>query len=333
MPAMSGSPDRPAHRRVVFLSADSLDGFVVDDELAVEPLRRLGVAVDTVSWRRADYPWRACDLVVVRSTWDYHEAPADFLAALGAIASRTRLANSLALVRWNVDKRYLAWLEERGVPIVPTRFLERATPRALLAARDALQDENGAGNGSQAAGEFVVKPAVSASAWNTFRLSAGDFDRRAAELAGVFEGRVAMVQPFVPAIAEEGEFSLFYFDGTFSHAVLKAPAPGDYRVQEEHGGRIVAVNPEAALLSAGCAALATVASAPAEPSDTPPLYARVDLVRCGAGFRLMEVELIEPALYLRMDAGAPERFARAVARRAGLNRAGANRAGVDRAGA
>lgn len=305
---MTGATDRSAVRRVVFLSADSLDGYVVDDELAVEPLRRLGVAVDTVSWRSGDYPWESCDLVVVRSTWDYHEAPAEFLAALVGIASRTRLANSLDLVRWNVDKRYLASLESRGASIVPTRFVGPATEDNLVAARHELPGKPEA---------YVVKPAVSASAWDTFRLGAAEFDRRATELAGVFEGRVAMVQPFVPAIAAEGEFSLFYFDGTFSHAVLKTPASGDYRVQEEHGGRIVPVEPERALLAAGDVAMAALPSGPAPPPPDAPLYARVDLVRTGTGFHLMEVELIEPALYLRMDAGAPERFARAVARRAG----------------
>ena len=115
-----------------------------------------------------------------------------------------------------------------------------------------------------------------------------------------------MVQPFLSHVITEGEFSLFYFNGKLSHAILKTPKAHDFRVQEEHGGVIRAVEAESELREAGDTALRAL--------DSVPLYARADFVRAnhGGGFWLMELELIEPSLYLRMDAEAPERFAQAL---------------------
>ena len=134
---------------------------------------------------------------------------------------------------------------------------------------------------------------------------------QASEIEAYYADRALMAQPFIPAIVDEGEFSLFYFDGAHSHTILKTPKPADFRVQEEHGGWIRAVPAEPALLDAG----AVVMRALGEFGDTP-LYARVDLVRTDAGWVLMELELIEPSLYFRTTEGAAERFARALVARA-----------------
>ncbi|MGB5132340.1 MAG: hypothetical protein WBO00_06975, partial [Steroidobacteraceae bacterium] len=120
-----------------------------------------------------------------------------------------------------------------------------------------------------------------------------------------FARRPLMMQPFERGILAEGEFSLIYFNGELSHSILKVPKPGDFRVQEEHGSEIRSVRPEPALIAAGNAAIAAI--------GRPLLYARADLVRHDSGFRIMELELVEPAIYLRTDPGAPERFAEAVA--------------------
>ena len=115
-----------------------------------------------------------------------------------------------------------------------------------------------------------------------------------------------MAQPFMASVVDEGEYSLFYFDGAYSHAIVKRPGDGDFRVQEEHGGRLEAVVPEHALLEAGAGALAKL------PGQA--LYARLDFVRDGDEFALMEAELIEPSLYFQLDKESPERFAAALAR-------------------
>ena len=277
---------------------DSLDGYIADDHLAVGPLNDLGWQVDTVSWRNSQTDWSRFEAVVIRTTWDYQQDPGHFLEVLRTIeASGARLENSLDIVRGNIEKSYLRLLQEDGVPIVPTIWGARYDDVSF----DSWLRE-------LAAGEVVIKPTVSATAENTYRLSKFD-----PSLADIFESRPFMVQPFMSSILTEGEFSLFYFGGEYSHAILKTPKPADFRVQEEHGGIIKAVTASEALRRAGREAFETI-------SPTP-LYARVDFVRTeDDNFALMELELIEPALYLRMDDVAPRRFAAAFDRM--MNHAG-----------
>lgn len=266
----------------------------MDDHLAYQPLGELGWRVEMVPWRRPGVDWKAYDAVVIRSTWDYQTAPDAFLGVLAEIeCARTPLFNGLELVRWNIRKTYLRDLAERGVPVVPTLWRDRLA----LGELPRLVDEVGTA-------EVVVKPVVGASAGGAFRLQARSV-AQPAEVEAYYADRALMAQPFLRAITDEGEFSLFYFNGEHSHTIVKAPKPADFRVQEEHGGTIRPVQADGPLLAAGDAALRAVGEAP--------LYARADFVRAndGDGFWLMELELIEPSLYLRMDPRAPGRFARA----------------------
>lgn len=268
---------------------DDMAGYVSDDELAIEPLNALGWHVDTVSWRDPNVDWSQFDLVVIRTTWDYQKYPDEFIATLEHIDATTRLENSLNVVRWNLDKRYLRKLKSRGVHVVPTIW-------------DGVYESGSFGQWLDEfkTDEIIIKPTVSATAQNTFRVR--EFDPL---LETIFCDRSFMVQPFLTSIVDEGEYSLFFFNGELSHAIRKAPKAGDFRVQEEHGGIITPFEPDAELLRAAQNAIDTIGKSL--------LYARVDLVRAGNGhFALMELELIEPALYLRTDAGAPERFARAI---------------------
>ena len=282
-----------------FLTTDRLGAFVTYDAEAVGPLEALGWTVAMVPWR-ADADWAAFDAVVIRSPWDYQDAPDDFLAVLEAIGARGRLENPLPVVRWNLRKTYLRDLEAAGVPVVPTRWAEGG-----LEARD-LE----AAFGTWGADEVVAKPVVSANADGTFRLGPEPAAwRDALEALG---RRPCLVQPFVPAVVAEGEWSVFAFGGEVSHAVLKTPAPGDFRVQEEHGGAIRGVAPGPALLDLTERALAAV------PHDGPLLYARVDAVRLPDGsLAVMELELIEPSLYFPFGAGSAARFAAALDRLCG----------------
>ncbi|NCF68110.1 MAG: hypothetical protein GWP61_19260, partial [Chloroflexi bacterium] len=211
-------------KRCAFLTMDNLDGFVSDDELAIEPLSALGWHTELISWRQTAVPWSSFDAVVIRTTWDYQNDVQTFLAVLAEIDRTTRLENSLSVVRWNMHKRYLRDLEQQGIGIVPTLWgqaLSRERLRALFAE---LQVE-----------EVVIKPAIGANADDTFRLARSASGEVFAEVEGVFKNRAFMAQPFVPGIVEEGEFSLFFFNGEFSHAIIKSPKVEDFRVQEEHG--------------------------------------------------------------------------------------------------
>lgn len=282
-------------KRVAFLSMTGVERFFVYDELAVAPLAARGVQVDTVPWRH-EADWSSYDAVVIRSTWDYQDDVERFVEVLAGIEACTRLLNPLDVVRWNVDKRYLLELEARGVPIVPTRVHDGLTPDALDEARAAFGVD-----------EIVVKPTVSANADGTFRLPlAAD----AAPALRTLSAREVLVQPFAPAIVDEGEVSVFAFDGAISHAILKTPAAGDFRVQEEHGGRLRALAIDPALQAAADRAFGALPGGNL-------LYARVDFVRYDGEWLLMEAELIEPSLYFTLDEASAGRFAEALARRLG----------------
>jgi glutathione synthase/RimK-type ligase-like ATP-grasp enzyme len=285
-----------SRKRCAFLTLDDPAGYVIDDELACGPLRGLGWRVEAIPWRRPGVSWGRFDAVVIRSPWDYQKDPVAFLAVLWEIErSGTPLFNGLDLVRWNLPKKYLGELAERGVPTVPTVWLDRLGPGDLIGMFDAMGVD-----------EIVVKPVVGANADGAFRLDRSAGSERTGELEGYYSRRALMAQPFVRAVVEEGEYSLVYVDGEYSHTVLKAPKAMDFRVQEEHGGEIRSVEVDRPLRAAGEAVI--------EALGERPLYARVDLVRSNddEGFWLMELELIEPSLYLRMDPEAPERFARAL---------------------
>ncbi len=286
-------------RNCAFLTMTDPGGYFIDDELAYEPLRALGWHVEAVPWGRPGVAWQEYDLVVIRSTWDYQQDVDAFLAVLAEIERRdVRLENRLPLVRWNVHKTYLRDLAGRGISTVPTVWRDRLGAGDLERVFDEV-----------ACQEAVVKPVVGANAEGAFRLDGRALRERAGEVEAYYANRGLMAQPFARAVLDEGEYSLFYFNGEHSHTVLKTPKPDDFRVQEEHGGVIRAITAGGALRDAGLAVLEALSESP--------LYMRADFVRSNEGeaYWLMELELVEPSLYLRMDPQAPARFARAIEER------------------
>lgn len=281
-------------RRCAFLTMDDTAGWSIDADLAIEPLQRLGWAIETVPWRQKDRVWSRFDAVYIGTPWDYPDDAAGFVEVLESIErAGPVLVNPLSLVLWNLSKTYLRDLEARGVAIVPSHWHDALTADMIDSFFDAWRSAC-----------IIVKPVVSTNANDTFLLTRDlDGDTRQA-LLRTFRARGFMVQPFIGGIQAEGEFSLFYIGGAFSHAIRKTPKAADFRVQEEHGARIVAVDPEQRLIDCADSVLARV--------DPAPVYARCDFVRDDDGaFLLMELELIEPSLYLRMDDAAPARFAAA----------------------
>lgn len=276
-----------------FLTMDTLDEFEVYDELLVEPLSRRGWSVNMVSWRNREIDWNAFDAVIIRSPWDYQQDASLFMKVLEEIdRSSARLENALDLVRWNIDKTYLKELEEKGILIVPTIWGEHLKNNQLPEAFEQFSNQ-----------ELIIKPTISANADDTFRVKRDLDPEVEAEILCTFHSRSFMIQPFMKSIIAEGEFSLFYFGGEYSHSILKTPGKGDFRVQEEHGGILTSVEPETKLLQRAKQTMASL-----EPQ---PLYARADFVRTADNdFALMELELIEPSLYFNMDPDSPGRFAR-----------------------
>lgn len=292
-------------KHCAILSMDCLDDFEVYDQLIEAPLANLGWQVSTVSWRNRNVSWSDFDAVIIRTPWDYQEDPQAFLAVLQEIEQSTaHLENALDIVRWNIDKRYLKELAQLGVKIVPTSW-QLARKHAALTTDDLAQffaDVNQS--------QIIIKPTVSANADNTFWLTKDNANTQIDNLNEAFSYRDFMVQPFVDSVVKEGEYSLFYFNGHYSHAILKTPKQGDFRVQEEHGGQLSLVTPEQSLLTAANKTLAAI-----KQLFQTPLYARVDFVRFDNDFALMEAELIEPSLYFNMDKQSATRFAHAFVER------------------
>lgn len=283
--------------RVALLTLEHAADFVIDDALAVAELTRRGWDASEIPWTRTDVDWGSFDVVIIRTTWDYHDHPVAFLETLAAIeASGVRLENPLRTVEWNLDKRYLRTLESRGIPIVPSVWGHGGDARTFAGLFATLQDT-----------EIVVKPNISAGATDTFRLIAPLSDITLQKLVDTFADRDWFAQPFVRSVVTEGEYSLFYFDGQLSHAIQKIPKSGDFRVQEEHGGDILSIGISAELRRVADQVFARITPAP--------FQARIDLVRLTNGaLAVMEVELIEPSLYFRMHERAPANFADALER-------------------
>jgi len=234
------------------------------------------------------------DAVVVRSTWDYTDRPAQFHDWARTTALRTLLLNPPPLLAWSGDKRYLLELDRAGVPVVPSVVLAPGEEPA-----HALLDV-----------EHVVKPVVSAGSRDTLRVAAGEVRRSLDHVRRLLDaGREVLVQPYLDAVDTDGETALVHLDGAFSHALRKGPllAPGHDLVDglfaaEEMTPR----EPSAAEREVAARALAAV------PGDAVPLYARVDLLPSPDGPRVLEVELVEPSLFLDLVPGAADRFAAAI---------------------
>lgn len=271
-------------RPLAFLTDSVRPHGTPDDRLAIAPLARRGLDVRFVAWEHAR-PTAEVAGWVVRSPWNYC---AHWEAFLEALAPLSPLLNPLNVVRWNSNKRYLLELAEAGVPIIPS----------VVAPREALADVADA-TGWQ---HMVIKPCVSAGGSGVRRLMADDLFEEA-WLQGLPEGEF-LIQPFQDDVIEQGEVSSLFFGSRYSHSVRKRPASGEFLVHEEHGGRIEPTQVSPALISESEAVLRLC---PGTCS-----YARVDWIETGRGPRLVEVELIEPELFLRMHPEAPERFAESV---------------------
>ena len=308
---------RSGERRVALVSCRALPDLTADDRLLLEPLREAGINGRPAVWDDPRVDWASFDCAVLRSTWDYHVRPAEFEHWIRRCeAAGVRLWNPAPLLRWNLHKRYLRQLAELGIDVVPTVWLERGSEADL--------QQLMATSGWERA---VVKPAISAGARRTWLVGREEAAARQPALNALLARSDVLVQRFLDSVLAEGEWSFVFLGGPFSHAVLKRPAPGDFRVQERFGGVIaradagpVMVRQAESILEAAVLArrsdLPGAAAASANESEGPgPLYARVDAVRERERLLLVELEILEPSLFLALDSLAPGRLATAIAAR------------------
>jgi hypothetical protein len=267
----------------------------IDDDapLLAAALRTRGVEARPEVWTDDTVRWGDYDAVVVRGTWDYPPQLERFLAWADGVDAVTRLANAPQVLRWNTDKTYLRELVAAGVPVAETAWLEPGDEVTL-----------------PDAGEYVVKPAVSAGSKDTGRYVAGQHDARARDHARALldGGRTVLVQPYLEAVDTYGETALLYFGGRFSHAIRKGPllTPGMELVTGTYAEETV--DPRDPTDDERQVAEAVLDAVPWDRESL--AYARVDLVPSPTGAPvLLEIELAEPSMFLEHDTGAAERFA------------------------
>lgn len=283
-------------KRLALITYSGLPHGAESERLMLPYLAAANVETEIVDWRSSGTDFSKFDLIVLRSCWDYHLRVAEFIEWLQKVAQTTTVLNAIDTLLWNHNKFYLREVAALGIEIVPTIFVSHAK---------ALNAEHATTMRSWP--NIVVKPAISASAHNTTLMDSAPWSADD-EVFRIMKGPFLM-QPFIPEIQNQGEISFVYIDGEFSHAALKRPAEGDFRVQQEHGGSAELFHPDSALLNQAD----RIAAAVWRVRDS--LYCRIDAVARDGKLVLMELELIEPELFLGLAEGAAERFAKAIVRR------------------
>ncbi len=284
-----------------YLASNDADWYISqihqEDNLVLDALRRQGLNAIRRDWADPSVDWSDCRALLFRTTWDYFDRFAEFSPWLDRVSQQCRLLNEAALIRWNIDKHYLADLAASQVNVVPTCFAEAADPRSLT--------EVVAATGWD---ELILKPAVSGAARHTYRFAAAHAGQHAKVFTELLREEALLLQPFQHSVLNQGEVSLMVIDGKVSHAIRKTPKANDFRVQDDHGGSVHPHQPDAEEIAFAEAAVAAV------PFDV--MYARVDVIRDNQQqLAIMELEMVEPELFFRFHPAAADQLASGIARR------------------
>lgn len=280
---------------VTFVTYDKAPNLTADDITAVEPLRKRGIDVRAAVWNDPTVNWDGTTAIIIRSPWDYYLDIGGFTGWLDRIeALGIPVWNPLPVLRWNINKHYLEDLRAEGVPIPHTVWCEQGTKADLTSVLK-----------TAGLSEAVVKPIISASGHRTFRTSPESASLHQKEFDEIVHSSGAIVQEYLHGVRDEGEWSFLFFGGRFSHTVLKKPASHEFRVQEEHGGEYFSELPDKDLIRQAEDIVRRV--------NYPLLYARADGINVNGTLVLIELELVEPQLFLPFHPEGAERFANAVA--------------------
>ncbi|MEX2160805.1 MAG: hypothetical protein WD751_02730 [Anaerolineales bacterium] len=280
--------------KLAFVTYADLRELIEGDRLAVAALERRGFTVDACVWDDASVDWGQYEAIVLRSCWDYHLRSAEFGAWLSRLESMSApVWNPIDVLRWNMDKTYLGDLQDQGIELIPSVWLPQG---AHIHLEHLLAEKKW--------DRAVIKPVVSASADNTLLVSASQARRHQADFDTLLQRGGVIVQEFAGEIESQGEWSLIFYGGEYSHAVVKRPKAGDFRVQPHLGGTHAAAEPPRILVEQARSVVKAV--------DTDLLYARVDAIERNGRLLLMELELIEPYLFFPDHPEAAERFANAL---------------------
>ncbi|MGE8433467.1 ATP-grasp domain-containing protein [Chryseobacterium joostei] len=263
-----------------------------EDTELINFLKGKGLDVVPTIWNDENVNWSSFDVAIIKSPWDYHNHLEEFLNWLERIEDLgVKVLNPAEIIKWNSDKHYLKDIAEKGLPVIPVEYLDKDSSfdnRFF----DLFKTD-----------KLVVKPCVSAGAQNTITVSKDNFNERSTDIEQLLKEQDYMVQPFVEEI-KNGEWSFLFFNGKYSHCSLKTPKQGDFRVQHYHGGSISYPTPEPLHIEQAGTYLKSL------PEST--LYARVDGVLINNSFYLMELELIEPYLFLNGNNGLLDNYYQAL---------------------
>ena len=293
----------PLAMQIALATCSNLPDWEVDDKPLHAAFEQRGVTLSQPAWDDASIDWAAFDGVLVRTTWDYTERIAEYLAwAERVTEAGTPLLNPVKIIRWNTDKSYLRDLDDWGIPTIETAWLEagsEADIAAIMAERDWQRG--------------FIKPAIGASAYHTMRFNMRDADQLDAaqqHATTLLEnGHTLLLQPYQPTVEDFGEVSAIYIDNKYTHGVRKVPVPGDYRVQDDYGAHD---EPYGQFTDAEFAMFDKLLSR----VEHDMLYARIDMLRDEAGtLRIIELELVEPSLFFRHGRHAADALADALIKR------------------
>jgi len=280
--------------RVAIATFERLPNLIADDQLFLRELTQAGLTVEPAVWSDSSIDWPSFSSVVIRSCWDYHYHHEVFLEWLAKVEELgVPIWNRPNVVRWNIDKIYLRDLQEKGFQVPPTIWVEKGDNIDLT---DLLR--------SQGWRRAVLKPRVSASGHRTVLVEEGSVEQE--QLGSIFRESGGLVQQFLGEVETEGEWSLLFFNKNYSHAVLKRPKSSEFRIQIEHGGTFDLAMPPSEYIQ--------VAQRIVDSIEEPLLFARVDGIPVDGKFTLMELELIEPYLFLGETQSAVQQLVKAFVR-------------------
>ncbi|MGG6231296.1 ATP-grasp domain-containing protein [Tenacibaculum sp. SDUM215027] len=281
-----------------YVNPQKLDNYiqnVLDEDNYVKvALKNQGLKVVRLSWDDATFDWSTTKYVLFRSTWDYFDRFPEFSKWLNTVSNQTTLLNSEKIIRWNIDKHYLQDLQQNGVHICESYFIEKETQSTL---KELSKKYN--------LTEFVLKPCISGAARHTYKINSENITEYETVFSELIANEAMIIQPFQYKIVEKGEVSLMVMNGKFTHAVLKVAKPGDFRVQDDFGGSVHNYIPtKEEILFAENAVKACVEL---------PIYARVDVFTDNNGkLAIAELELIEPELWFRTYPAAADELAKEI---------------------
>lgn len=280
--------------KIAFLTCQKLPNGIKSDTILIKLLSSQNILINIEVWTNELVQWKQYDCIIIRSCWDYHLLPDKFMQLLTYFKNTNiPILNNFETINWNLNKRYLNKLSNSGIKIPPTIFIAKGESISLNQIMHKYLWS-----------DVVIKPVIAASSFGLSKINIKDAKKENTRINNEIQEHDMIIQKFLPEINQNGELSLIFFNSEYSHTVLKKPKQGDFRVQQSLGGKIQLITPPISIINQAYKII--------NKSNQSSLYARVDGVISNNELLLMELEMIEPALYLEQDKKAPKMFANAI---------------------